>query len=501
MYAQRRNAIGLGLLAILSFLAPIQSGCELDTDSTDSDAAGADGVDAGDPAADHLTVVQGSCIGLWADSGAPNERLGSQVLGLDDLDRDGRPDIAVLGANEQGEGSVIQLRSGHTGAVLRRIEIPADLDVLVNTADLDGDGLADIAAAGELVEQPVPPSGPFRRGVWALSSGCGSELWARTGPEADGAIATSLAPLSDRNGDGIGDLAMGWGAASLGSPGRVTVLSGSSGREIERFEAPAEASETFGAGVVDAGDLNGDGVGDLFVSDPYGPLGRWRQGVVSAISGSNGSEIWSVSGDSAQAIPDRLGFAMRAVGDLDGDGATDLVAGAPGHAVQGSPNGSGYVLALSGRSGTVLWVTEGTTAGEQFGISVASSGDVTGDQVEDILVGASSDDSPSATAGRVLILNGRDGEAMVDLQSSFDLGGSMTESHSDGFGRAVDGLTGLPMANVAELVIGAPGADVAGVDDAGYVIVLCCAVDADESAGDAAPQPGSDAPQQQAPPR
>ena len=106
---------------------------------------------------------------------------------------------------------------------------------------------------------------------------------------------------------------------------------------------------------------------------------------------------------------DELGSAISAVGDVDGDGIEDYAVGAP-HGDGLQPD-AGYVVFYSGRTGAVIQRIDGEATGDLFGWSLAGlGGDLDGDQVDDLVVGAP---GANATAGKVYVVSGADANTLA----------------------------------------------------------------------------------------
>ncbi|MDX1383593.1 MAG: FG-GAP-like repeat-containing protein, partial [Thermoanaerobaculia bacterium] len=146
------------------------------------------------------------------------------------------------------------------------------------------------------------------------------------------------------------------------------------------------------------GDVDGDGAADLVASAPANQPGGDSAGTVFVYSGASGAELWRVVG----APGDQLGMGIEAAGDVDGDGVPDVAAGAPGAA-------RAYIY--SGSDGTViheLSPPEGRSG--SFGAKTAGTGDVDGDGGADVVVGA-----PGAGngAGAAMVFSGADGSLLA----------------------------------------------------------------------------------------
>ncbi|MFZ5828395.1 MAG: integrin alpha [Bacillota bacterium] len=166
----------------------------------------------------------------------------------------------------------------------------------------------------------------------------------------------------------------------------------------------------------------------------------------------------------------QFGLSLALIGDVDGDGAPDLAVGAPSTPVGGSAD-TGRIYVYSLRTGDLIWKTDGPDPGGEFGFAVAATGDLDGDGVPDLVVGATQT-SPAGVsrAGSAFVLSGADG--------------SIIRRHD---GSTVEGLFGWSVAGlgddwngdgVPDYAVGAPSADPAGLADAGAVYVFCGATGA-----------------------
>jgi hypothetical protein len=155
------------------------------------------------------------------------------------------------------------------------------------------------------------------------------------------------------------------------------------------------SSGYFGWAVSELADVDGDGITDVLLSDPY----RVTGGLAAAYSGATGAEIWTVE----RTGPNYYGYAIADAGDTNRDGISDVLAG------DLNPAANGAVELLDGIDGSVIHRFEGATLGDRMGAAVASAGDVDGDGAADLLVGAPGTDTSSGTdSGRVHVFSGDD---------------------------------------------------------------------------------------------
>ena len=162
---------------------------------------------------------------------------------------------------------------------------------------------------------------------------------------------------------------------------------------------------------------------------------------------------------------ERFGSAVASLGDLDGDGVTDLAVGAPTDDDGGTNRGAVWVLFLN-TDGTVkshqkISDTEGGFTGvldssDWFGASIASPGDLDGDGVSDLAVGVISDDDGGANRGAVWMLFLNANGTVKAHQKISDTAGGFTGvlDDADQFGNSIASLGDLDGDGVIDLAVG-----------------------------------------------
>lgn len=172
----------------------------------------------------------------------------------------------------------------------------------------------------------------------------------------------------------------------------------------------------LGQTVARAGDVNGDGYGDLLVGGRY-DFGDGRTGVAYAYYGSaQGPDTvadWTAPNDQ----PNQYAFlALAGAGDVNGDGYDDVVVGASHYSDDQLEEGRAYLFYGSpgGINGTPGWLVNGDQRIMYFGTAVAGAGDVNGDGYDDVLVGAPYKRDPAS--GDII------GQALLYLGSPGGLG-------------------------------------------------------------------------------
>jgi hypothetical protein len=286
----------------------------------------------------------------------------------------------------------------------------------------------------------------FTIAVWALfaavAAGQGFALWQVPTPlsSVDG-FGRAVAVIEDVNADGIPDVAVG--APSVDSPigptpaTYVLVLSGLTGTLIHGFVGP-NATSHYGASVAGIGDLDGDGVGDLAIGAP-GPGGQTSIGMVEVRSGATGAVLRTLT--IVGSFGDRLGASVARIGDLDGDGFPDVLAGAP------ALGGIGRALAFSGANGAIIRTFVPPMSADELGDSVAGVGDVDGDQVPDVVVGAPGGTTPfNQFPGKAIVFSGGTAAALYTMTGN---------GPGDRFGVSAAALGDVNGDGLPDMVIGA----------------------------------------------
>ena len=162
----------------------------------------------------------------------------------------------------------------------------------------------------------------------------------------------------------------------------------------------------FGYVVGSAGDINGDGKSDVFVSAPNFDAGQVDEGKVFVYYGTADGvslvENWAAEGDQPYA---NFGMAVASAGDTNGDGIADLLVGAPNASETLAGEGKAFVFTStpSGLSATASWVATGGQEQAHFGEAVSSAGDINGDGKSEVLVGAPDFDGSSTNEGQVSV--------------------------------------------------------------------------------------------------
>jgi hypothetical protein len=364
------------------------------------------------------------------DGAAPSDELArSRVAVAGDVNGDGFPDVLVgaPGADNNGRVGSGSAYVVFGGAGLRGVVDLAALGAggaridgadagrqagwgVAPAGDVNRDGLADIlidtvpSAVGQRTVVSLVLGSAGFAGLDLASPGARAVRIVRQG---DSSSLSGVDGAGDVNGDGFGDVVVG---ESVAFRGRAYVVLGSAtpadvdlaappGNVVRILGRPNESSDI----VAGAGDVNDDGFDDIAIGAPSAPgEARVATGAVDVVRGAAGFAPLDLSSAGARAtrfVPgagELLGTRLAGVGDVDGDGADDLAAGA-GSADFPSRDGAGSVAVLLGGPRFFRSRTRTTSPGgdvlrvvgpfERSGVGdVGRAGDVDGDGRADLVV-------------------------------------------------------------------------------------------------------------------
>lgn len=171
-----------------------------------------------------------------------------------------------------------------------------------------------------------------------------------------------------------------------------------------------QPGEGYGWAASELADLDGDGATEVVIGNPFHTDAAGTfSGHTDVRSALTGEIIYTFIGQ----LGEYHGYAIADAGDVNGDGLHDIVVGAPGAALQcGSNPRPGRVYVYSGADGSTLRTLDGEAAGDQYGGAVGSAGDVNLDGRADLLVGAPCFDGVGADSGKAYVVSGRTGRVL-----------------------------------------------------------------------------------------
>ncbi|MCK6446449.1 MAG: integrin alpha [Planctomycetes bacterium] len=384
----------------------------------------------------------------------PQESAGDALAGIGDVDGDGLADL-VVGApfhpNNTIEPGRAYVRRGLDAAPIHMLVGNFGGDdfgfAVADAGDVDGDGVHDV-----LVGAPDFAGGgghdfPGTAGYVEIFSGAtGAELLHVDGDLPFDMFGVSVAGLGDLDGDGTPDFAVGAHGFDGGGTNRglVRTHSGATGDALWSIVGPTQADSSFGVRVARLGDGDGDGVDELLVGAPNQNGAFVDSGVVYVYSGASGALLQSWTGPGTKID---FGNALADVGDVDGDGSADVAIGAMN---QPYPTSNGSVYVYSVASGALLWQRTSPVNGGMFGGALAAIGDVDGDGIRELVVGAQTYRYSSATYdGLISVLSGANGAEL----------GRAIGNASDYLGRSVASLGDVDADGRADFAAGGVGAN------------------------------------------
>ena len=526
---QSSTAIELGLGIIAATAEVSQVGGEVQAvtiaDGTETSAVG------------DLIRLQGDDTGGFVINGIDaGDRSGWSLSNAGDVNGDGLDDLIVgapstypNGNSSDGESYVVFGKSNGTAIELSDVAAGTGGFVIngidrydfsgysvSNAGDVNGDGLDDLIVGA----YGADPNGNSSAGesyvVFGKTEGQAVELsnvaagtggFVINGIDTNDNSGSAVSNAGDVNGDGFDDLIVGaYGGDPNGKwfAGESYVVFGKSdGTAVELSDVTSgtggfvingiNAGDHSGLSVSNAGDVNGDGLDDLIVGAPgsvsnvasyagesYVVFGKTDGTAVELSNVTAGNGGFVINGIDAG---DQSGWSVSNAGDVNGDGLDDLIVGSypasaragESYVVFGKANGTTVELS-DVTSGTGGFVINGIDAGDASGRSVSNAGDVNGDGLDDLIVGAGGGDpNANSSAGESYVVFGKANGTTVELSDvTSGTGGFVINGidAGDASGRSVSNAGDVNGDGLDDLIIGASHADPNGNSVAGESYVV-----------------------------
>ncbi|MAW61952.1 MAG: hypothetical protein CMJ94_14135 [Planctomycetes bacterium] len=391
-------------------------------------------------------LAQGE-IHTWVGD-ARYQFLGHDVDAVGDVNGDGYADVlaGLPGDNGFGQSSgLARLFSGADGSQLWAWNGTAGQDELghcVSSAgDVNNDGVPDLIICAPKADFGGQGSGRVR-----VYSGNGyGLLHTFDGAANKDFLGWAASELGDVNYDGFDDIVIGASRfdddsiATGPGDGYANVYDGRTGALIYQWVGPHN-NAFLGHAVGGPGDVNLDGAADILVGSYGEDVGGNNTGQVTLYSGADGSIIYQWNGDNPS---DKLGISVDGAGDVNNDGYPDIIAG--GYQADNNGTNSGMARVYSGADGSVLYTWYGDNAEDLFGQSVSGGQDLNGDGHDDLLVGIRHEDSFGDNSGAARAFSGADGSVLWTAYGYAD---------NDLFGHAVDMSPDINGDGVPDVIVG-----------------------------------------------
>jgi len=407
----------------------------------------------------------------WEDT-----NFGFSVAAAGDVNGDGFADIIAGAPNYDSsfsnEGAVLMYFGSATGPssvsdwFARGAQADANFGYSVATAgDVNGDGYSDVIIGAPYYDYP-PVDGGAIFVYYGSSSGMGGDGspsnadWTGSSGYPGGLMGYSASGAGDVNGDGYADIAGGAPGYSdgtysaeggifvwLGSPTGLEGTGNPSNADWQYYGG--ETNKSLGTSVAAAGDVNADGYADL-VGGGLNIAAVWH-------GSNNGLKSDGISWGTTQSdVTYLFGRSVSGAGDINGDGYSDIIIGAPAYAQNFTNEGAAwaYCGSSSGLDSVYCWWDTGFKEDAYFGMSVATGGDLNGDGYSDIAVGA-----PGWSNGQ-----SGEGQARIYFGSSF---GPISYNNGDwtyesnigdsALGRSISGAGDVNGDGYGDLLVGQSG--------------------------------------------
>jgi len=345
---------------------------------------------------------------VWAvDGGQASALLGYLVATAGDVNGDGFSDVMVGapyfdgGQTDEGRAFVFL---GSAGGPAGTPAWTAESDqagavfgaALATAGDVNGDGYSDVIVGAEGFTNGEKIEGSAYIYLGSANGLAVNAAWMKEGNQADHQFGTAVATAEDVNGDGYSDVIVGAASFDNNVPdlGTAFVYLGSAGGlavDPAWTVAGDQLGCQFGLSVATAGDVNGDGYSDVIVGAPSYSNGQSYEGKAFAYLGSAGG-LATTPAWTAEVDQASGAFAdtVATAGDVNGDGYSDVIVGAPNYDSGQTDEGKAfaYLGSAGGLAATPAWTAEIDQANAYFGWGMSSAGDVNGDGYSDVIIGA-----------------------------------------------------------------------------------------------------------------
>jgi hypothetical protein len=410
---------------------------------------------------------------------------GCSVASAGDVNGDGFSDV-IIGSQYYSNGQInegaafVYLGTANGinstfSTIIEGDQLFSELGNAVSTAgDVNADGYSDIIIGAHYYDNGEHVEGGALV-FYGSSSGINSSFFdLLEANQADAFFGQSVASAGDVNGDGFGDVIVGAqlydnpeideGAAFvfLGSATGINLLPSTTLQSNQ-------ASALFGYSVAGAGDVNGDGFSDVIVGAYNYTNGQANEGVaftfLGSLSGINPTYATLLENNQTNAA---YGYSVAGIGDVNGDGFSDIAIGSPKYSNSEIEEGVVFVYngSITGINATPTFTLEGNQNFAELGNSVGNAGDVNGDGYSDVIIGIHNFDNGQIDEGVIQLFYGSNTGLSIANMSSFE-----SNQASSNMGRSVNSAGDVNGDGYADILTGAPFYD-NGESNEGVVFLL-----------------------------
>jgi hypothetical protein len=413
----------------------------------------------------------------WNDESNWNEsNLGFSVAAAGDVNGDGYADVVVgapyYDSSYSNEGAVLMYFGSSTGLpsaadwFARGEQADANFGYSVASAgDINGDGYSDVVIGAPYYDYSAVDGGAIfvfegdNDGMGGNGSPATAD-WFAIGGYGGGLMGYSTCGAGDVNGDGFADVAGGapnYDDGGFANEGAVFLWHGSASglgttgepSNADWHDAGGVAGRGLGTSLSSAGDVNWDGYSDL-IAGGLDIAVVWH----GSVTGLNPSGIdWAMSQGNTAYL---FGRSVSSAGDINGDGFSDVVVGAPTYTRDFANEGAAwaYCGSSAGLGTAFCWWDTGYRQDAYLGMSVASAGDLNGDGYTEIAIGVPGWSNPQSSEGQARLYFGSEWGPV-----SFNDGDWTVESNFDDaiLGRSIAGVGDVNGDGYGDLIVGAAG--------------------------------------------
>jgi hypothetical protein len=330
---------------------------------------------------------------LWQVHGtSDNEYLGEGITFIDDINNDGlaemlnaSPSASTNGLSSNGCVTAIDPINGTILWKVHGTNDHANLGLAITVIDdINGDTVSDILTSAS----SASTNGLYYNGcVTAIDPTNGSIILQVHGTSDYERLGEEIAFFEDITSDGVSEL---YSMSMMEDPYNyqtmiinIKAIDPINGTILWQVAGSSDRPYWYAiAEIAFIGDLNSDGVSDIYHASAYASTnGFYQNGYIKVLDGSDGNILWEIHGTSDY---ERLGEATTFIDDIDGDGVGEILSAVSSASTNGFSQ-NGYIKVLNSLDGSILWQVHGTSDNEYLGEGITFIDDINGDAVSDIL--------------------------------------------------------------------------------------------------------------------